>query len=366
MRSLPLTSLLPLAAAHALPRQGEDTWGTGLPQAREAITTMMTGFYNTTAARWQPEIAWWLSGNALQTLLDYTSLTGDTTYLPQIQQTIDVQSAPLDWWPEGGGYFRADSTDDTGWWALAMTRAYDVTGNETYLDYARLDEEYMRQYWSDSCGGGVIWDIPDLVYKNAISNELYFTLAAAIHNRMPDGDEFYLDRALEGWSWFENSGMINSEGLVNDGLTDDCANNGADTWTYNQGVVLGGLVELYRATKDGKYLATAKSIADAVLASERLVVDGILTEPCEASAGCDYNAQAFKGIFTRYLAELDGVLRKTRPYREFIRGNAEAAYGRDRNGTGFYGVRWAGPFEEEVTIATQASAASLMLAALEL
>jgi predicted alpha-1,6-mannanase (GH76 family) len=356
--------LLPSVSSHVVPTRRQDTWGTGLLQAEEAIDAMM-GFYNETAGRWQPEIAWWLSGNALEALLDYMHKTGDDAYMPQVLRTIDTQKEPLEWWPQGGGYFRADSTDDTGWWALALVRAFDVTGDPTYLHYARLDEDYMYSYWSDVCGGGIIWDIPTLEYKNAISNELYFTLAAALHNRLP-GDETYLSRALEAWNWFKASGMINSAHLINDGLTEDtCVNNNATTWTYNQGVVLGGLVELYRATKDKAYLSAAKQIADAVLASGTLVADGVLREPCEAAGGCDFNQQAFKGIFMRYLGRLDEALGATHPYRAFIHTNAEAAWRGDRNGTDYFDVRWNGPFDN-ATVATQASAASLMIAALDL
>lgn len=357
--------LLSLASSHAVPTERQDTWGTGEAQAKAAIDAMMTGFYNETAGRWQPEIAWWLSGSSLQALLDYTHKTGDETYMPEVLRTVDAQKEPLDWWPQGGGYFRADSTDDTGWWALAMVRAFDVTGNATYLDFARLDEEYMYSYWSGECGGGIIWDIPRLVYKNAISNELYFTLAAALHNRLP-GDELYLGRSLQAWTWFNASGMVNSAHLVNDGLTGDtCANNNATTWTYNQGVILGGLVELYRATGDGGYVTTARQVADAVLASGALVVDGVLTEPCEAGGNCDFNQQAFKGIFMRYLGQLDETLSATRPYQALIRATAETVWRGGRNETGYFGVRWNGPFDN-ATVATQASAASLMIAAMDL
>ena len=44
--------------------------------------------------------------------------------------------------------------------------------------------------------------------------------------------------------------MINSAGLVNDGLTAACANNGQTVWTYNQGLAIGAALELWRATGD--------------------------------------------------------------------------------------------------------------------
>lgn len=46
--------------------------------------------------------------------VDYMSVTEDSEYLDMAEGTIKKQSGPLNWWPEGGGEFRADSTDDTG------------------------------------------------------------------------------------------------------------------------------------------------------------------------------------------------------------------------------------------------------------
>ncbi|WP_242907351.1 glycoside hydrolase family 76 protein [Actinomadura terrae] len=331
-------------------------------RATAAVDAMMR-FYDRESGRWQPESPWWQSGNALQALLDYMAKTRSTRYMPQVRHTIEQQRKPLPWWPEGGGEFRADSTDDTGWWALAMVRMYDLTRDRGYLGIAETDERYIRKYWDDTCGGGVWWDIPGKSYKNAISLELYFKLLASLHNRVR-GDRVYLARAQEAWRWFERSGMINSANLVNDGLTTQdggCASNHGTTWTYNQGVVLGGLAELYKATHDRRYLASARRIADAVIRSPELSPRGVLTEPCEPAGTCNADQASFKGIFDRNLAELDAVL-PGHPYRGYLRAQAASLYERGRSGDQ-YGLNWAGPFDR-ADISRQDSAVSLLTAIL--
>ncbi|GCB48069.1 hypothetical protein SNL152K_5392 [Streptomyces sp. NL15-2K] len=336
---------------------------TARTRASAAVDAMM-GFYDEETGRWQPESPWWQSGNALQALLDYMAKTGSRRYMPEVKNTIAIQRAPLEWWPEGEGEFRADSTDDTGWWALAMTRMFDLTRDKQYLDIAKLDEAYMRDYWDDTCGGGIWWDIPAKSYKNAISIELYIKLAASLHNRIP-GDKVYLAHALEAWQWFKGSGMINGDHLVNDGLNTQsggCANNGGTTWTYNQGVILGGLTELYKATGDKSLLTDARAIADAVIAGPSLTQNGILSEPCQTAGGCNSDQAAFKGIFARDLGELDSVL-AGHPYRSYLRTQASSAYANSRNSAHQYGLSWAGPFDQ-ASIGRQESAVSLLTSVL--
>jgi predicted alpha-1,6-mannanase (GH76 family) len=354
--SLLATAVPTQAASPAVPT-------TSRARATAAVDAMM-GFYDQETGRWQPESPWWQSGNALQALLDYMAETGSRKYMSEVKNTISVQRAPLEWWPQGGGEFRADSTDDTGWWALAMTRMYDLTHDQKYLDIAELDEAYMRDYWDDTCGGGIWWDIPAKSYKNAISIELYIKLAASLHNRIP-GDKVYLAHALEAWQWFKGSGMINGDHLVNDGLNTQsggCDNNGGTTWTYNQGVVLGGLAELYKATGDKSLLTDARDIADAVIASPSLTQNGILTETCQPAGNCNSDQAAFKGIFARNLGELDALL-TTHPYRSYLRTQASSAYTNSRNSSHQYGLSWAGPFDQ-ATIGRQESAVSLLTAVL--
>jgi len=334
-------------------------------KATAAVATMM-GFYDQASGRWAPDDPWWQSGNGLQTLLDYmvTTHTTPRAYLKDLKNTVALQRKPLPWWPQGGGEFRADSTDDTGWWALAMIRAYDLTKDPDYLAIAKTDAAYIGSYWDDTCGGGVWWDLPNKTYKNAISNELYIALLASLHNRI-HGDTSYLAQAIRAWNWFDSSGMINGQHLVNDGLqtqSGSCDSNHGTTWTYNQGVLLGGLAELYRATHDRGYLTSARQVAGAVIASPDLSPGGILTEPCEAAGTCNADQAAFKGIFARNLGALDRVL-PGQPYRGYLLRQANSAYAHDRTDSDQYGLSWRGPFDS-TSLARQESAASLLIAVL--
>jgi hypothetical protein len=44
-------------------------------------------------------------------------------------------------------------------------------------------------------------------------------------NRVPSNASYYIDWAQQEWEWFQATGMINSEGTINDGLTTGCQNN---------------------------------------------------------------------------------------------------------------------------------------------
>ena len=288
---------------------------------------------------------WWGSAVALSTLETYQQVTGDSSY------TYAISTA---WDKNHQNNFETGALDDTLWWALAWAQAYDITGNVSYLQTAADAAAYVHGYWDSTCGGGVWWSTAK-TYKNAITNELFLQIAATLHNRVA-GDTMYLGWARDEWNWFNGSGMINSDHLVNDGLTSGCANNGQTTWTYNQGVILAALAELHKATGDANLLATAQSIAD--VATSSLTVNGILVEPCEPSCGPD--GPSFKGIFVRSLRAFAAAVPTTR-YDGFINAQAASIAANDMNSAGQMGLSWSGPVTSSDT-STQASAEAALVA----
>lgn len=153
--------------------------------------------------------------------------------------------------------------------------------------------------------------------------------------------------------------MINGDNLINDGLKDlsSCRPDGA-TFTYNQGVILGGLLELNRATNDQSYLDQAVRIADA--ATTKLSPNGILREPGESDQ-CNNDGASFKGVFVRNLGELSRALGNK--YHDYLVRNAQSAYDNDRSNGNQYGTHWAGPFVE-TGMSCQHSVLDLMNASL--
>jgi len=303
---------------------------------------------------------WWNSANAITALANYSRVSGSHEYLPVFANTLSAAQTG----PGGAAGFLNRYYDDEGWWALAWVDAFDLTGDRRYLLAARGIFQDMQGGWETAtCGGGVWWS-KDRHSKNAVENELFLAVAASLANREPDEPARRQDVnwAQKEWEWFESTGMINDRHLVNDGLdlsdAAHCTNNGKATWTYNQGVILGALIELNRAAPNPALLRVASSIADAALAHLTDAND-ILREPNDAHTGAD--VPQFKGIFVRNLMLLNEVAPQVR-YRKFIHANARALWQHDRNASGQFGFWWQGPVDQ-VDAARQSSALDLLVAA---
>lgn len=290
-----------------------------------------TGLYRTTG--------WWNSANALTVLIDYARVAHTHQYDSTLATTFMAAQAGS----QGHREFLNRYYDDEGWWALAWIDAYDLTGRRDYLAMAESIFDDMTSGWDQVCDGGIWWS-KDRTYKNAIANELFLSVSATLANRDPINQSTYLEWANKEWYWFSRSGMINSRNLINDGLAitnaATCANNRKTTWTYNQGVILNGLVELSKASVEESMRQSADQIA---MAAILLLTDsnGILHDPCEPRCGAD--GVQFKGIFVRNLARLYSVHPEP-AYKAFILANADAIWERSQGPGVQFGQVWSGPF----------------------
>ncbi|KAH0437345.1 glycosyl hydrolase [Colletotrichum camelliae] len=357
--------------------------------AVSSINVLQNSWYSISTGLW--DNAWWNSANAFTTLADFADLNRDAANqlniggilrntFNQAQKTTASVSKSMNAaglvtssyaitkrdYPtirgrqmsaQGFPNFINDFYDDEGWWALGLIRAYDITTDQDYLDMAKRIFADMEGGGNTNCNGGIYWS-KDRKYVNAIANELYLAVAASLANRVP-GNADYLNIAKSQWTWFKASGMINSAGTINDGLDGNCKNNGANVWSYNQGVVLGGLVELSRATGDKSVLTDATNIAKAAI---KALADsnGILHDTCEPNCGSDGNQ--FKGIFVRNLRYLQAVA-PSDDFKTFLIKNADSNWSKNRDSAGKLGVVWSGP-AQGVSGPTHSSALDSIVAAI--
>jgi predicted alpha-1,6-mannanase (GH76 family) len=333
-------------AAH--PQGSCTAWARPAQSRSSATADALMYSYDPTQAWWRS--SWWNSAASLTALIDFASRSGNRQYDWVIGRTFDVNRGTFPAGQRGTdpieGNFISRAVDDAGWWGLTWVAAYDHTGERRYLDMATTIAGYLHQYWdTGTCGGGVWWS-RERTYKNAVTSGLYLRLAASVSRRTP-GDSVWLQRARTAADWYLASGMINSSGLVNDGLTQDCRNNGQTVWTYNQGLAIGGLTETWRATGDTRYQDNARRLADA--GRTGLARNGILTESCDTgTSSCDDNQKQFKGIFMRYLTELG--------HQDFAVRQSDSIWATDRDPLNRIGQRWAGGSPNQTDWRTQASA----------
>jgi predicted alpha-1,6-mannanase (GH76 family) len=342
-------------------------WGPGLAGAQTARTNdtlaqatrgiealqrwydPSTGLYKGTG--------WWNSANALTTLADYARIGGSHAYDGTLANSFEQAQ-------KTNAGFLNEFYDDEGWWALAWIDAYDLTGERRYRTAAEAIFLNMAGGWDQTCGGGIWWS-KERKYKNAIANELFLSVAAHLANRDKMRKSEFLGWANREWQWFQHSGMINRQGRINDGLKIEqnekgvqvCRNNGSTEWSYNQGVVLGGLVELARADHDRSLPVEAGRVATAAI-TKLTDSQGILHDECEPQ--CNADAVQFKGIFVRNLAALNHAYPRTE-YATFLRTNAESVWQRAQGSQTQFGVVWSGPFDT-ADAGTQSSAVDALVA----
>ncbi|WP_394828075.1 glycoside hydrolase family 76 protein [Pendulispora albinea] len=352
------------------------------PALHRASVDVLMGAYDGSKGMWgpgEPEQGIWLSANALTALIDYMARTGDRRYYGKIAEIAARHPSGL---PRTT---IEDYYDDFGWWALAWVRAYDLTGEPSYLDKAENIATLIKNQWDTVCGGGIRWRHSDHI-KNAITNALYIKLTASLRRRQRNAN--WLVEAQRTWNWFRNGtgGQMlagTSPGLVKDAVYENGSGQcvyfppiGANTYTYLQGALAGGLAELYGASGDVALLDWAAGVANA--ATSRLVLgSGVLYyDPEERDEGLKDEANrypsdgtAFKGVTVRNLRELyDTSVRLGRPtgnWRAFLLRQSESLIQDGRSGWTEFGLHWAGPLRlgRYITFGTQQSAVDAFNAA---
>lgn len=204
--------------------------------------------------------------------------------------------------------------DDMMWWVMALARAYELTGNRTYLQQSIDGFKHVWDGSYDPVDGGMYWDFKHSG-KNACIN--YPTVIAAVRLYKITGDKAYLTKAENVYGWSRANLFNESTGRV----ADHKAGNkppGYEDYTYNQGTCIGAAAALYKVTKKADYLADARLAAD--YTKDKMSKNGVL--PTEG----DYNEQGvLKAIFAQYIMQLIGEMGQ-KQYLPWIESNIKLGW----------------------------------------
>ncbi|WP_406047950.1 glycoside hydrolase family 76 protein [Kribbella sp. NBC_00889] len=204
--------------------------------------------------------------------------------------------------------------DDNEWIGLNLVQHYKRTGDRAALARAREIFALVVHGWdtdpSHPCAGGVYWtQAPWSQDRNTVSNGPGAELGA--HLYLLTRDKSYLTWAKRMYEWAQTC-MLAPNGLYWDHI--ELAGTVEKTqWSYNQGVMLGAGVLLFKATGDGQYLRDAKSVANASLAFYG-AEDRLWKQPTR-----------FNSIYFKNLLILDSVAPDQR-YKKTMQAYADRAW----------------------------------------
>ncbi|KAJ7262191.1 glycoside hydrolase family 76 protein [Mycena haematopus] len=330
-----------------------------LNTALSVATTLQNHYFNTGNGQYTGG-SLWTDANTLEDLHNLMLATGTNQFGAVADQSYIGRSAQdsstANWQNVLGG-----SNDDAQWVIMALWKIADYKISRglsatAHFGFYGIVSDSLPGQWDSVCGGGVWWSTAH-TYKNAITNELFLLVSATGAINYPNQAP-YLANAKKAATWLLNSGMRNSQGLWNDGLTQDgsCKNNGQTTWTYNQGVIASGLSALYAVTGDSSLLTQAEITLDATISL-------LSTNNISRNRGsvCDADQQIFKGIWTKslqfYLDRANSAARNAK-YSGFLGSQSSAVFHYGTDAANDVGSVWYAP-----KLATSASGLEAHIAA---
>lgn len=339
--------------------------------ATSTANTLISKFHSDSNGQFND--LWWNSAVTYTGLADLAALLGTNTVAGNNMEDLwsNVYDKHINN-PNDNPHFLNPYYDDEGWWVLAWIAAYDLTNDAKYLQLA-ADILFDIKGGQTKCGAGIWWS-KDKNVLTVIENVLFMSGAAHLATRVPQNATLYTGWATDSWNWISNSALYDSSTFMLKGNLNpnSCDTQGEDDNTtpssYQQGVLLGGLLELNKATNgssSSKYIQIAKSVAHATITSSDFVSDGVFHEPL---GGFDNDTAQFKGIFMRNLA----IMNRQYPdpsYSAIITTSATSIWQNARNSDGTIIALWQGnpsgkdlgPYHPEVS--TSAAFSCLVAAA---
>ena len=341
-RSLALIVAAVCCSAFAAPsRTPAQDAATSHARADSALETFLLDFWSAGDAYLRHTVPgpsgptwYWTFAQGFDALLDGVERTGGRRFAGLVETFYEAQDA-RGWL---AGWY-----DDENWMALALLRAHALTGRAHYLDRALELFDDIRGGWDDTCcgddPGGIWWDKAH-TQKATASNAGPVITGVRIFEAT--GDTSALEFAEQVYTYWHRVMVDATTAQVIDHIETD-GDKVRWEFTYNEGLMLGAAIELWRVTGNSRYLSHAIAIGNRLVASgtRTTALGRILDDGTNAS--CTDSCHAFKGIAFRYLALLFAE-RPVTAYGDVLAASARAIWELARaTDTGLFAIDWAGP-----------------------
>ncbi|MBC7849530.1 MAG: glycoside hydrolase family 88 protein [Chitinophagaceae bacterium] len=212
--------------------------------------------------------------------------------------------------------------DDNQWIGIAYIDAYHRTKDKEYLRLSKEIYDYMMTGYDTTFGGGLYWKEFDTTTKNTCSNGPGVVLALELYKATKE--KKYLDTALLLFDWV-NKHLLSPEGLYYDAIQKPGWKIDKRQFTYNTGTMLQSYVLLYHITKKPEYLKQAQAIAKSSL--PRFYQNGLFPD------NFWFNAVLLRGYVELYKVDKD------RQYVQAFRNYVDKVWETQRDEKGFIGKR---------------------------
>ena len=277
----------------------------------------------------------WGIAEVMEAMLDGYETTGKSIYRDMFQNTYkDFIARNGDYWSNN------DFNDDIAWAVLDSVRAYLLFGDQSYLDIAKKNWDFMYKRGTEGRTDGMIrWSHENGRGDGTLSCINGPATVGACYLAIATGDDSYYTKAKRVFDAWRNSSLYVREGDDAGHVWDSAGN----AWrsTYNQGTFLGAAIMLYEKYGTQQYYDDACNVMANTV--KHLCYNNILKEENTNSG----DLSGMRGILMRYMRKFIVDFNKGE-YLSFFKDNARVAW-MNSNSKGIMQCSWQGKASEDAT-----------------
>lgn len=296
----------------------------------------------------------WTYIHGMDAVIDGAERTRKQKYYGLIETFYQAQDSRHGW--------LNDYYDDENWFVLTLIHAYEVTGEQKYLTKAEeIFKDIQETSWDDSCCGDVkggLWWNKQHTQKATAANAGAVISALKLYEHTKK--ETYKSFGKQVYDFWWTNMVDTTTYQVGDHIKPD----GTKVWwkfSYNEGLMIGASLEMYKAFSKTSYLSKARKIADFMINHETVPTPygNVLSDGNANQCGGD--CHQFKGPAYRYLMQLYRLDKNKKVYYRVLKASVEAFWNLARTSDNSVSVNWAGPVEPTaINDRTQNAAAQAM------